>query len=179
MELWKKTEFEFAGIINQQIIQNQNGLLSYCYLCKGQRLLIVEEEIMLLLLIVFPNWAPVQQLGHLRQGSKNNVQTFRLWFFLSSHIVSAAKNRPGHHTRGNAASPSMLSPPEAGERMSQDFKGLSSHLGLAGGGIRNVVKSWVKDIEEIFHKTTRERLTDQAVMVEVKHPGDRKMSIRN
>ena len=35
------------------------------YLCEGERFLVVEEEIVLLLLVIFPNRAPVQQLGHL------------------------------------------------------------------------------------------------------------------
>ena len=35
------------------------------YLCEGERFLVVEEEIVLLLLVIFPYWAPVQQLGHL------------------------------------------------------------------------------------------------------------------
>ena len=54
--------------ILKQTLQNHDRLHSCSYLCKGQRLLIVEEEIMLLLLIVFPYWAPVQQLSHLRQS---------------------------------------------------------------------------------------------------------------
>ena len=35
------------------------------HLCKCERFLIVEEEVVLLLLIVFPYWAAIQQLGHL------------------------------------------------------------------------------------------------------------------
>ena len=35
------------------------------HLCEGERFLVVEEEIVLLLLVIFPNRAPVQQLGHL------------------------------------------------------------------------------------------------------------------
>ena len=35
------------------------------YLCEGERFLVVEEEIVLLLLVIFPNRASVQQLGHL------------------------------------------------------------------------------------------------------------------
>ena len=35
------------------------------HLCKGEGFLVVKEEVMFLLLIVFPYWAAIQQLGHL------------------------------------------------------------------------------------------------------------------
>ena len=35
------------------------------YLCEGERFLVVEEEIVLLLLVIFPYRASVQKLGHL------------------------------------------------------------------------------------------------------------------
>ena len=38
---------------------------SKAHLCKGERFLVVEEEVVLLLLVVFPYRAAVQQLGHL------------------------------------------------------------------------------------------------------------------
>ena len=127
------------------------------HLCEGERFLVVEEEIVLLLLVIFPNRAPVQQLGHLIVKS---------WWtgnhlLLKIHLV-AVNERPLH----------CLQSLHYLRMMDQilDQEGWVDHLGFAGGGIRNVIKSWIENIEEIFDKTARERLADQAVVVVGKHP---------
>ena len=51
VELWKGDNY-MASVLNP-------------HLCKGERFLVVKEEVMFLLLIVFPYWAAIQQLGHL------------------------------------------------------------------------------------------------------------------